>query len=229
MIDCFIPFESEAQVAATEAALREEACVGQTVRLTSSPFATRTLREIAQCARAPYTLLYMKTWPLSLGPHALERMEQAAEASGAAWVYADHYKRLPDGTQQRQPVIDYQVGSIRDDFDFGSLILLRTAALQAYFDLPPLGGGGAVHPYQFAGLYDLRLYLSRTQLPLHLDEYLYTEVEDDTRLSGQRQFDYVDPRNRSRQIEMERAATRHLRQVGAYLSAGEWEAAPPRP
>ena len=80
-----------------------------------------------------------------------------------------------------------------------------------------------LHNYQYAALYDLRLFISREQLPLHVDEFLYTEVERDTRLSGQKQFDYVDPRNRARQVEMERACTRHLKALNAYLHGDEYD------
>jgi len=115
------------------------------------------------------------------------------------------------------PLIDYQLGSVRDDFQMGSVLLFRTEVLKAYAAQENL------HNYQFAALYDLRLFISREQLPLHVDEFLYTEVERDTRLSGQKQFDYVDPRNRSRQIEMERACTRHLRALNAYLHGDEYD------
>ena len=215
MIDCFIPFESEEQIQATESQLKADANVANIHHLSEPPYSTRILREIADKASATYTLIYTKTWPLQLGFHALTRLHKIADDSGAPLVYADHYILQPDGTRQRMPLIDYQLGSIRDDFSMGSLLLIRTEALKQYFSQE------ALHPYQAAGLYDLRLYLSRIALPFHADEYLYTEVETDTRKSGEKQFDYVDPRNRNRQIEMERAATRHLREINAYLSAGE--------
>ena len=215
MIDCFIPFESEQQILQTEQQLVADSSVNNIYRLTEAPFSTRALREIADKAESEFTLIYTKTWPLQLGYQALHRLTTIARDSGATLVYADHYTLLPDGTRQRMPLIDYQLGSVRDDFSMGSLLLIRTEALKRYFEQDSL------HLYQHAGLYDLRLFLSRIQLPVHADEYLYTEVEEDTRKSGEKQFDYVDPRNRNRQIEMERAATRHLRQIGAYLAAGE--------
>ncbi len=211
MFDCFI----SQQAHETIAALQGEPLVNHIYPLEQAPFSTRALQEIAQTAQAEYTLLYLKEQPLTLGFHALERMHTLADDSGATMLYADHYNASCEGTR-RMPLIDYQPGSIRDDFSMGSLLVIRTSALKAYFEQD------AIHFYHHAGLYDLRLYLSRQQLPVHVSEYLYTEVETDLRKSGEKQFDYVDPRNRARQVEMERAATRHLRAIGAYLSASEY-------
>ena len=144
-----------------------------------------------------------------MGLFALERMVQLAEDSRAGMVYADHYQ-LKEGKQQAAPVIDYQAGALRDDFDFGSVMLFKTSALKA-------ATGRMKSEYQYAGLYDLRLKLSQTEKLVHINEYLYTEVETDIRKSGEKQFDYVDPRNRSRQIEMEQACTEHLKEIGGYL------------
>ena len=216
-IDCFLPYENENQAQQTLSQLREDPNVGNIHQLVEPPFCTRVLQEIADKAEARYTLLYTKTWPLRLGYQALTRLVTIADDSGADLLYADHYTLLPDGTQERRPLIDYQLGSVRDDFAMGSVLLIRTERLKAYFQQE------IVHLYKYAGLYDLRLFLSLDQLPLHISEYLYTEVETDTRLSGQKQFDYVDPRNRARQVEMERAVTRHLRHINAYMAAGEWD------
>ncbi|HJD94208.1 MAG TPA: glycosyltransferase [Bacteroides togonis] len=175
----------------------------------ADPFGSQSLKAIAAQAEAPYTLLYTKDTILSLGMFALERMMRILEDSGAAMVYADHYQ-LKGGQQTIAPVIDYQQGSLRDDFDFGSVLLLRTDALKE----------AAAHmkaDYRFAGLYDLRLKLSQRGELVHINEYLYTEVENDTRRSGEKIFDYVDPKNRNRQLEMEAACTEHLKEVGGYL------------
>jgi len=216
-IDCFVPFENEEQAHETIAQLKADPNVSDIHHITEAPYSTRALHEISNLAQARYTLLYLKTWPLRLGYQALSRMVTIADDSNAAMLYADHYTLLPDGTTERRPLIDYQLGSVRDDFAMGSVLLIRTSLLHEYFLQPKQ------HSYLHAGLYDLRLFLSRTCLPLHITEYLYTEVETDTRLSGQRQFDYVDPRNRTRQMEMERAVTRHLRHINAHLAAGEYD------
>ena len=216
MIDCFIPWQSDEQTAQTVEQLLHAPQVGQILFLRDEGTGnTRTLKWIAQQAIAPYILLYTKYDALQLGYHALDRWLTIAEDSQALMLYADHYTLTPDGKRNAMPLIDYQTGSIRDDFQMGSLLLIRTSVLQEYVAQANL------HPYHFAALYDLRLFVSRRKLPLHIDEFLYTEVEQDTRLSGQKQFDYVDPRNRARQIEMERACTRHLRALNAFLHGEE--------
>lgn len=173
------------------------------------PQSSDTMKWIGETTEANYTLLYTKGSPLKLGLFALERMVQLAEDSRAGMVYADHYQ-LKEGKQIAAPVIDYQKGALRDDFDFGSVMLFKTSALKA-------ATGRMKSEYQYAGLYDLRLKLSQTEKLVHINEYLYTEVETDIRKSGEKQFDYVDPRNRSRQIEMEQACTEHLKEIGGYL------------
>lgn len=216
-IDCYIPYISEEQARNTIALLQEEPLVDCIHHLKEIPFNTKTIRYIGETAKAPYTLIYTKTWTLQLGYHALERWLSIVKDSGAPMSYADHYITTPDGLRKCMPLIDYQLGSIRDDFRMGSVLLIRTADLHEYIE------NLSNHNYQHAALYDLRLFLSRKQLPLHINEYLYTEVETDMRQSGEKQFDYVDPRNRSRQIEMERVATRHLRKINAYLAPAEMD------
>ena len=235
-IDCFIPWQSDEQVKGTLENLQAEPQV-QSVNFLreDGPGNTRTIRYIAETATAPYTLLYIKYDTLQLGYHALTRLLTIAEDSQALMMYSDHMtigaRSKEQGTKENQkaeqspcslppapcPLIDYQLGSVRDDFQMGSVLLFRTEVLKEYVAQENL------HNYQFAALYDLRLFISRKQLPLHIDEFLYTEVERDTRLSGQKQFDYVDPRNRSRQVEMERACTRHLRALNAYLHGDEYD------
>ncbi len=175
---------------------------------------TKTLMQIAGQLRADYALIITKATPITLGEGAIERLLHAAADSHAALIYADHYeKKAENGTWsvERHPAIDYQTGSVRDDFDLGSLLLIRSELLRNWASQLELS------PYQYAGLYDLRLYLSRQGELLHLNEYLYTEVEQDTRASGVKQFDYVNPANRDVQIEMEQAVTAHLKAIGAWI------------
>lgn len=218
MIDCFIPYESAGQVAETEHQLKADPNVSEIHFLRQGgPGQTDVLQWMAQRAREPYILLYTKFDALCLGFHALTRMLTVAEDTGAQLLYSDHYTLSPDGQRSAMPLTDCQLGSVRDDFQMGSLLLIRTDGLRDYV------AQASLPQYRFAALYDLRLFLSRRMLPVHMDEYLYTEVERDTRLSGQKQFDYVDPRNRDRQVEMEHACTAHLRAIGAYLPAGDFE------
>ena len=180
-------------------------------RLTASD----TVMKIAENAVADYVLLCMKPQPLTLGSTALERLLLVAGDEGAAMVYSDRYT-MEQGERKAHPVIDYQDGSLRDDFDFGSLWLVRTPLLHKY------ATSDRERDYQYAGLYDLRLFLSREGRLLHLNEYLYTEEETDLRASGVKQFDYVNPANRDVQIEMEQACTTHLRLVNALVDPTQY-------
>lgn len=169
------------------------------------PRTSEALKQLAAEATGTYLLINTKNVDYDLGYLALERFAEVAADTGADLVYADHYDRLADGTVRRHPLIDCQAGALRDDFDFGALWLVRTAALKA-LDLPD--------GLRFGALYDLRLRLDKI---FHIKEFLYTEFEPDLRASGQKQFDYVDPRNREVQIEMERICTDYLRRTGALL------------
>ena len=170
---------------------------------------TQTWKKVITCIDTPYTLLYTKDLPLQLGAYAIERMLQVITDTDAGMVYADRYT-IKEGKMLPHPVNDYQEGSLRDDFDFGSLFLYRSSTLiDAVNDMDI--------DYQAAALYDLRLKISRRKSLFHLPEYLYTETETDARRSGVKIFDYVDPKNRQVQIEMEQACTRFLKDVGAWL------------
>lgn len=172
---------------------------------------TLEVMALAERAEGTYTLISTAETPLTLGYRCAERMLSVATMTDAALLYADRYKVI-GGQHIPHPTIDYQPGSVRDDFDFGSLLLLKTSVLKAFASSQP-------ESYQYAGLYQLRLFAARTGSIVHLPEYLYTEEEPDTRTSGQKQFDYVNPRNRAVQIEMEHVCTAHLRQVGALIDA----------
>ena len=208
-IDCFIPCQDEAAARQTVASLEKETEVSKIVLVKESIKSTAALKKIAAEAEAPFTLIYTKFTSLSFGLFALERMLAIAEDSGAAMVYADHFNEA-DGVRTFAPVIDYQLGSLRDDFDFGGVLLYRTCALKEAVSRMDTD-------YQFAGLYDLRLKVSQKGVLEHINEYLYYEVETDTRKSGEKIFDYVDPKNRAVQIEMEQAVTAHLKEIGGFL------------
>ena len=177
---------------------------------------TKAIKEIAAKATEKYTMICLKPeieW-VYLGQ---ERMIQVMEMSGATMVYSDHFNKwtMENGQWKisEAPVIDYQIGALRDDFDFGAVLLWDTAKLKeivARMD----------KEYEFAGLYDLRLRAEKLE---HIPEYLYYEVETDARKSGEKLFDYVDPRNRAVQIEMEQCVTAHLKRIGAYLKPGEYK------
>ncbi|MGG6544915.1 UNVERIFIED_CONTAM: DUF4922 domain-containing protein [Prevotella sp. 15_C9] len=175
----------------------------------------KTMCAMAHHASADYVLFCMKSSPVIPGHHALERLLQVASATGAKMVYADRYS-VEDGKMVKHPTIDYQAGSVRDDFDFGSLVLIATDGLKEYERY--IG----TNDYKFAGWYDLRLFLSRVGKIFHLNEYLYIEEENDLRASGEKQFDYVNPRNRDVQIEMEKTVTNHLSAMGALIDTEKY-------
>ena len=224
-IDCFIPYVDAAQAKATIDGLRESALVNNIYLLATDAAATAvegctmvhidalnssdTMLKIAEAAKAPYTLLYTKYNNLVMGYFALDRFVRLAGDSKAGMMYADSYTVI-EGKKSNAPVIDYQEGSLRDDFNFGSVLFFNTEVLKK------AAAGIDVH-YTAAGLYDLRLRLSRIAPIVHINEYLYSDVTVDNRKSGEKIFDYVDPKNRGVQIEMEKACTAHLKAVGGYL------------
>lgn len=224
-IDCFIPFVDAAQAKATIDGLRESALVNNIYLLATDAAAiavegctmvhidalnsSDTMLKIAEAAKAPYTLLYTKYNNLVMGYFALDRFVRLAGDSKAGMMYADSYTVI-EGKKSNAPVIDYQEGSLRDDFNFGSVLFFNTEVLKK------AAAGIDVH-YTAAGLYDLRLRLSRIAPIVHINEYLYSDVTVDNRKSGEKIFDYVDPKNRGVQIEMEKACTAHLKAVGGYL------------
>ena len=224
-VQCFLPFADEAQIKATVDDLRESALVSKITLLATDAAAkpclgcelihidslnsSATMKKIADAAEADYTLLYTKYNHLVPGYFAIDRFVKIAEDTEAGMLYADHYS-VSEGKRTASPVIDYQKGSLRDNFNFGSVLFFNTADLKK-------AAAGIDRDYTAAGLYDLRLRLSRMAPIVHINEYLYSDVELDTRKSGEKIFDYVDPKNRGVQIEMEEACTEHLKAVGAYL------------
>ena len=169
----------------------------------------KEMERIAEIVNTRYVLLQITDEDIELGPFAPERFYTIAEMTQAGLVYAD-YREEKEDKFIPHPLIDYQEGSLRNDFDFGKLLFIRTSALKKAIRQ-------ATGDYQHAGLYDVRLNISRSYPIVHINEYLYTAKEKDTRSSGQKMFDYVDPRNQEAQKEMEQACTAHLKAIGAYL------------
>jgi len=224
-INCFIAFKDAEQAQLTIQNLRASQLVDKIylittessakgmndceVILTESMNGTDTIRKIAEKSNAAFSLIYTKYTTLELGQYALERFNYIAESTHAGMVYSDYYQ-IANGVRSNLPVIDYQEGSLRDDFNFGSVLFYNAQALKAAV-------GKMTANYQFAGFYDLRLKVSQDAELFHINEYLYSEVEFDTRKSGEKLFDYVDPKNRNLQLEMEAACTDHLKKIGAFL------------
>ncbi len=159
-----------------------------------------------------YLLLVLPGGKVELGARALERFVQVADDTSAGLLYSD-FRQRNGGEITDHPLIDYQPGSIRDNFDFGSVLLFSRRALDASLH----HHGKVADGVQWGGLYDLRLKLSIDSQLLRIPEPLYTRDVVDVRATGEKIFDYVDPRKRDYQIEMEQLATAHLQRIGAWL------------
>ncbi len=224
-VNCFIPFSSIAQAKKTIENLKESKLVNRIYLLITGDVSesidgceqvlvpsinsTSAIRKIAEKSDTRYSLIYTKQTTLELGMFALERMLHIAADSDAGMIYADHYQVIGE-SRAACPVIDYQFGSLRDDFNFGSVLIYKADELKN-------AASKMTTEYSFAGLYDLRLKVSQTSSLVHINEFLYSEIEYDTRKSGEKIFDYVDPKNRAVQIEMEAACSAHLKEIGGYL------------
>ena len=206
-IECFVPSMNGEDISTTvESFSRSHSFTGVTILSGVSLRSTQTLKSIAEAVSQKYILIYTKDLPLEMGLFALDRFITIAEDTKADMLYADHYE-VVDGQRKKHPVIDCQKGALRDDFDFGSVLVFRSTSFRKAVR-------AMEEDYEWGALYDLRLRMKKI---VHVNEYLYTEIETDTRKSGEKQFDYVDPKNRAVQIEMEQVCTAHLKRIGAYL------------
>lgn len=225
-IDCFIPAADLNQVANTLSHLQpldiirnifllatdrqaDFSSTGLPVIYTDNLNSSDTVAAIARAASADYSLIYTKYTGLVPGYFSLERFARIGDDSGAGMLYSDHFQII-DGQRRKMPLIMYQEGALRDDFNFGSMLFYRTSCLKKAVEESNV-------QYPYAGMYNLRLTVSRMADLVHINEILYTEVETDTRKSGQKLFDYVDPKNRAVQVDMEKACSAHLKAIGAYL------------
>jgi hypothetical protein len=178
----------------------------------SGSFASgKTLNHLIEKIKTKYFLIIVQEQKIDLGQYALERMLSVAEQTQAGMVYSDYYE-IKKSARIEHPTNEYQLGSIRDGFDFGPLLLFSTAAVRK-----ALKKYGRIENVEYAGLYDLRLKVAIEHRIFHIREYLYTKIGSDVRKNGEKQFDYVDPRNRQAQKEMEKVATKYLKLIGAYL------------
>ena len=207
-IECFVPSMSAEDMSVTvESFSRSDAFTGVTILTGVSLRSTEALRSIAEEVSEKYMLIYTKDMPLEMGMFALDRILNIAEDTGADMLYADHYQMVEGGQRKRHPLIACQKGALRDDFDFGSVLVFRSSSFKRAVRAMEAD-------YEYGALYDLRLRMKNI---VHVNEYLYTEIETDNRKSGEKQFDYVDPKNRTVQIEMEKVCTAHLKRIGAWL------------
>ena len=170
---------------------------------------TKTVQTIVSHALSDYSLIILDDFPIELEKFTLERFLETAESTGAGIVYSDFYE-LINGNKVSHPLIDYLAGSLRDDFDFGSMLLFKTLAMKNAIQ-------SLKKNYKYAGLYDLRIRISENNSVIRIPDNLYTIKRQENKRNSEEQFDYLDPQNSKVQIEMEEVATEHLKRIGAYL------------
>ena len=188
-----------------------------TIDLPQYGSSTQSVRDTLKAFRNQYILLNISGREVTITQDAADRMKQFANSSNAGMVYSDYLKTIGADAIVPAPLIDIQTGSLRDDFDFGALVLLTPAGIEAY-----LGFSGT--EFRTAGFYQMRLAIQRSLPIVRVPQPLYTIAETDFRTSGQKQFDYVNPRNRDVQIEMEAACTEHLKLIDGYIKPGAGQA-----
>ena len=185
----------------------------QTIELPQYGSSTQYVKDALSACRNQHILLNLSGREVTLTDEAANRMKQYADATNAGMVYSDYIKTMGADATVPAPLIDIQSGSLRDDFDFGALVLLTPAGIDAY-----LSSEGA--DFKTAGFYQMRLAIQRVLPIVRIPQPLYTIAETDFRTSGQKQFDYVNPRNRDVQIEMEAVCTEHLKLIDGYIKPG---------
>ena len=186
----------------------------ETIDLPKYVSSTATVREILSSTSAEYLLFNISGRQVNLTDESLARMLDAAKAADAGMVYSDYIKMTGPDSIIPAPLIDIQSGSLRDDFDFGAIVLVTRAGIDAYLARTDL------YQSECGGFYQMRLAIQCVLPIVRVPQPLYTLTETDLRTSGQKQFDYVNPSNRSIQIEMEKICTEHLKHIGGYLKPG---------
>jgi len=225
-INCFIPFsetgiweETVSELNACDQINRVylmgpvdpgNGCDGCNYLKTDGQFSTDTIKRIADHSTGiAFSMIITRESRINLDMLTLERFISVTTAMEAGMVYSDYFDSK-EGKLSPHPVIDYQSGSLRDDFEFGPVLFFRSQSLiDAARDIG--------ESFNSAGLYQLRLKISQQMLPARIPEMLYSVIPIDTRVSAKRMFDYVDPKNRAVQVEMEQAVTTHLKEIGGYL------------
>ena len=170
---------------------------------------SETINKISDTTESKYILLINKPVKIDFTSYSLERFISIAESTSAGILYSDYYEM--GGARKPHPLIDYQTGSLRDDFDFGPVLLFDAGVIKS-------ASKKVMSGYKFAGLYSLRLNISQDKPIFRVPEFLYSAEQIDFRKSGIKQFDYVDPQNRDVQIEMESAVTEYLKSINAFIN-----------
>lgn len=170
---------------------------------------TETVQNIITHTSSDYSLIILNDLAVELEGFTLERFLETAESTGAGIVYSDFYEVI-NGDKVPHPLIDYLPGSLRDDFDFGSVLLIKTSVMKN-------ASQSLKKKYKYAGFYDLRLRVSENNPVIRIPQNLYTTEKKENKKNSEEQFDYLDPLNREVQIEMEDAVTEHLKRIDGYL------------
>ncbi len=175
-------------------------------------FSGETIKQIIDKATTRYLLFIIGSAPFSIDNTSLNIYLTQIKKTEAGLLYSDFYE-LKDGQKILHPLIDYQAGSIRDDFDFGFCYLINVQTLkEKHFDLFSFKNN-----HKYSGLYDLRLLISTKAKVLHIPEPLYNVSVIDEIAASERMFEYVDPKNRQVQIEMEEIVINHLKKINAFI------------
>lgn len=227
--DCFVFYSSEDATLSLLRQLKEEPEIGTIHVLMpqgmACPFAgcevhsydgfgsMATMRMISSLMESKFALMCTSGEHVTLGFHAVKRMLTIARSVNASVVYSDRFFKR-NGVTIASPTMDCYYGSVRDDFNFGNVCVLSSDALKAFLE----EAGDC--DYKASSWYALHLFCltrKRDYALYHVHEYLYTEVQSDLRSSGEKQFDYVNSRNRDTQIEREQIFTEYLKKIGAYI------------
>ena len=206
-ITAFLPIDSNEFNAQFIKELRYSGLITEIINI-DNLFDSKTIDFIKEKTKTDYLLLLTQNTSIELGQFSLERFLSIAESTGTGMLYSDYYE-ISGNERKAHPVTDYQLGSIRDDFNFGPVLFFSKEAIMDYKEQ---------NDYNYAGLYALRLFISETSVIMRIPEFLYSTMTLDSRKSDEKLFDYVNPKNREVQIEMEKAASEHLKRIGAYLN-----------
>ncbi|HZK03674.1 MAG TPA: glycosyltransferase family 2 protein [Bacteroidaceae bacterium] len=188
----------------------------QRINLSQYSTGTDKTRELIKSCQSRFALINISGENIEIKDSEIERFVDTAITRGAGMVYSDYFK-YSGNNKTECPTIEYQPGSIRDNFNFGALVLVSREAMDYYLS------HSDSQKYKHTGFYQFRLILSENFQIIRLQEYLYTIKETDNRKSGEKQFDYVNPKNSKIQLEMEQICTDHLKRIGAYLEPGIWK------
>lgn len=174
-------------------------------------FSSNTINYFYSKIETRYLLIISQANEIKFGHNSVLRMLRIAEDTGAGIVYSD-YLDAKEGQLIEHPLNDYQLGSVRDNFDFGPVLMLSMKAVKK-----SINKFGGLRNSRCTAFYDLRLKISVEHLIFHVKEFLYSRWDNLPGKESEEQFGYVDPRNRKIQLENEAAVTSHLKHINAYL------------